>query len=325
MPLLEVADLRVRFSRRERITQAVAGVDLSVEKGEMLGLLGESGCGKSVTLRSIMKLLPERGTTIDGRIRIDGLDILSASPDTLRRTRGPKVAMIFQEPLTALDPVATIGNQIAEVLIVHEGLSRAAARARAKELLDLVQIPMAGRRIDSYPHELSGGLRQRAMIALAIVCKPLLLLADEPTTALDATVQIQILLLLRKLQSELGMAAIVVTHDIGVAAEISDRVAIMYGGQIMESGPASDVLTAPAHPYTRALLGATLRPGVRGRPLNVLKGSPPDLSRPLHGCRFAERCVYRMDFCTAADPSLVPLADGRTVRCCRVGSLPDAM
>jgi peptide/nickel transport system ATP-binding protein len=290
----------------------------------MLGLLGESGCGKSVTLRSIMKLLPERGTTIGGSVRIDGLDVLSASADTLRRARGSKVAMIFQEPLTALDPVATIGSQIAEVLIVHEGLSRAAARMRAKEFLDLVQVPMADRRVDSYPHELSGGLRQRAMIALAIACKPLLLLADEPTTALDATVQIQILLLLRKLQSELGMAAIVVTHDIGVAAEISDRVAIMYGGQIMESGHAADVLTAPEHPYTRALLAATLRPGVRGRTLNVLQGGPPDLSRPLHGCRFAERCVHRMDFCTAADPSLVSVADGRSVRCCRVGALPDA-
>ena len=318
MAVLEVRDLSVRFEGDGRGVQAVAGVDLTVEHGQVLGLLGESGCGKSVTLRSIMGLLPGRNVRASGRIEFDGLDVLTASPRALRRMRGRKVAMIFQEPMTALDPVSTIGRQISEMMIAHEGLSWSAARVRAKELLELVQVPMAERRLEAYPHELSGGLRQRAMIALAIALKPVLLLADEPTTALDATVQIQILLLLRDLQRQLGMAAIVVTHDVAVAAEIADRIAVMYAGRVVETGAAEQVLIDPAHPYTRALLGATLRADARGRTLRVLKGSPPDLARPIQGCRFAPRCDDRVVACEAEEPPLFDIGDGRSARCIRV-------
>ncbi len=318
MAVLEVRDLSVRFESDGRGVQAVAGVDLTVERGEVLGLLGESGCGKSVTLRSIMGLLSGPNVKTSGRIECDGLEVLSASPRVLRRMRGRKVAMIFQEPMTALDPVATIGRQISEMMVAHEGLSWSAARVRAKELLELVQVPMAQRRLDAYPHELSGGLRQRAMIALAIALKPALLLADEPTTALDATVQIQILLLLRDLQRQFGMAAIVVTHDVAVAAEIADRIAVMYAGRVVEAGDAEQVLIDSAHPYTRALLGATLRADARGGALRLLKGSPPDLALAIRGCRFAPRCDYRIAACEAEEPPLSGIGAGHTARCIRV-------
>ena len=227
MVLVEIEDLHVRFTTRRQVVQAVEGVSLRLEQGEVLGLLGESGSGKSVTMRSIMGLLPHRRVQISGAVRACGVDVLNADEEALRQLRGPKVAMIFQEPMTALDPVFPIGQQIAEPIVYHEGVSWGAALARAKQLLELVQIPSPERRLQAYPHELSGGLRQRAMIATALACNPLVLLADEPTTALDATVQIQILLLLRSLQKELGMAVIMVTHDVGVAAEISDRIAVM--------------------------------------------------------------------------------------------------
>jgi peptide/nickel transport system ATP-binding protein len=259
MVLVEIEDLQVRFTTRRRVVQAVEGVSLRLEQGEVLGLLGESGSGKSVTMRSIMGLLPQRGVEISGAVRACGVDVLNADEETLRQLRGPKVAMIFQEPMTALDPVFPIGHQIAEPIVYHEGLSWSAALRRAKDLLELVQVPSPERRLQAYPHELSGGLRQRAMIAVALACNPAALLADEPTTALDATVQIQILLLLRSLQKELGMAAIMVTHDVGVAAEISDRIAVMHRGKIVETGSAVEVLKNPQHPYTRALLQATIR------------------------------------------------------------------
>jgi peptide/nickel transport system ATP-binding protein len=321
MRVLEIRGLSVCFERDGRRVQAVAGVDLALDRGEVVGLLGESGCGKSVTLRSIMKLLPAHNVSVEGRIVVDGVDVLNASPRVLRRIRGRKVAMVFQEPMTALDPVATIGRQISEMLVAHDGISWSSARLRAKELLDLVQVPLAARRLEAYPHELSGGLRQRAMIALAIALKPLLLLADEPTTALDATVQIQILLLLRELQRELGMAAIVVTHDVGVAAEIADRIAVMYAGQVVETGTAEQVLTDPAHPYTQALLGATLRAGAPGQALRLLKGAPPDLSVPIPGCAFAPRCDYRVASCEAARPGLFDLAAERAARCIRLDAV----
>jgi peptide/nickel transport system ATP-binding protein len=259
MALVEIDNLHVRFASRTRVVQAIEGVSLTLEQGEVLGLLGESGSGKSVTLRSIMRLLPERGVTVTGAVRACGVDVLNADEDALRELRGPKVAMIFQEPMTALDPVFPIGHQIAEPIVFHEGVSWSAALARARQLLEIVQVPSPERRLQAYPHELSGGLRQRAMIAVALSCNPSVLLADEPTTALDATVQIQILLLLRSLQQELGMAAIMVTHDVGVAAEISDRIAVMYRGRIVETGSAVEVLKNPQHPYTRALLAATIR------------------------------------------------------------------
>lgn len=260
MTVVEIQDLRVEFVGRRRRVQAVDGIDLTLDHGEVLGLLGESGSGKSITLRAILGLLPKHGVTISGHVRTMDVDVLTATERTLQDLRGRKAAMIFQEPMTALDPVYTIGHQIMEPIVCHEGVSWQDARRRAKELLDRVQVPSAERRLEAYPHELSGGLRQRAMIATALACRPKVLLADEPTTALDATVQIQILLLLRELQKELGMAVIMVTHDVGVAAEIADRIAVMNAGKIVEQGRAVDVLKRPQHSYTQSLLRATLRP-----------------------------------------------------------------
>jgi peptide/nickel transport system ATP-binding protein len=296
-PLAEVSDLTVRFVSREATVHAVNGVSFQVRPGEVLCILGESGCGKTVTLRALMRLLPPRRTQISGNVWVDGQDVLEMPPRALRDLRGGLVAMIFQEPMTALDPVYTIGHQIGETLRRHTGCDRKAARARALELLELVRIPSAARRLDAYPHELSGGLRQRAMIAMALSCNPRLLLADEPTTALDATVQIQVLVLLRRLQRELGMGMIFVTHDLGVAAEIADTVSVMYAGRIVESGPAAQVLTTPAHPYTAGLLASTVHGQPRERDIDAIPGSPPDLRRLPPGCSFAPRCPRRTADC----------------------------
>jgi len=296
-PLAEVSDLTVRFVSREATVHAVNGVSFQVRPGEVLCILGESGCGKTVTLRALMRLLPPRRTQISGNVRVDGQDVLAMPPRALRDLRGGLVAMIFQEPMTALDPVYTIGHQIGETLRRHTGCDRKAARARALELLELVRIPSAARRLDAYPHELSGGLRQRAMIAMALSCNPRLLLADEPTTALDATVQIQVLVLLRRLQRELGMGMIFVTHDLGVAAEIADTVAVMYAGRIVESGPVARVLTTPAHPYTAGLLASTVYGQPRERDIDAIPGSPPNLRRLPPGCSFAPRCPRRTADC----------------------------
>jgi len=287
--LVRVEDLTVRFEARERVVHAVNGVDLALGEGETLGLLGESGSGKSVTLRSLMRLLPPRRARIGGRILFAGEDVLAMDERRLADHRGRSVAMVFQEPMLAFDPVFTIGEQIAETVRRHEGVDRAAARRRALEMLERVRIPGAARRLDAYPHEMSGGMRQRAMIALALSCRPRLLLADEPTTALDATVQIQILLLLRELQAELGMAMIFVTHDIGVAVETSDRIAVMYAGRVVESGAVRDVVRAPRHPYTAGLLASRARGAPRGSRLAAIPGAPPDLARLSPGCAFARR------------------------------------
>jgi peptide/nickel transport system ATP-binding protein len=295
--LVEVSDLTVRFVTREATVHAVNGVSFSVRPGEVLCILGESGSGKSVTLRAMMRLLPARRARIEGAIRIDGQDVLALDKRGLRDLRGGLVSMVFQEPMTALDPVYTVGQQIGETLRRHTGCDRRAARARALELLELVRIPSAKRRLDAYPHELSGGLRQRAMIAMALSCKPRLLLADEPTTALDATVQVQVLVLLRRLQRELGMGMIFVTHDIGVAAEIADIVAVMYAGRIVESGPVVRVLKTPAHPYTAGLLASTVHGQPRERDIDAIPGSPPDLRRLPPGCSFAPRCPRRIADC----------------------------
>jgi peptide/nickel transport system ATP-binding protein len=316
-------DLKVRFPTRERVIHALNGVDLTLERGEVLGILGESGSGKSVMLRALMRLLP-RNAVIEGAIGVEGRDVLGLDPSGLRALRGPVIAMVFQEPMTALDPVYPIGHQIAEPIRRHQGCSRASAMARAKELLDLVQVPSAARRLAAYPHELSGGLRQRAMIAIALSCRPQVLLADEPTTALDATVQIQILLLLRQLQRELGMAVIFVTHDIGVAAEISDRIAVMYAGRIVEQGSARDVIRTPAHPYAEALLASTIGADMRGRKLRVIAGAPPILDSSPGGCSFAPRCSHAGDDCRAAVPAAIRIAPERLVRCLRASAAPDA-
>src|SRR3954453_21795834 len=317
-PLAEVSDLRVRFVSREATVHAVNGVSFTVKPGEVLCILGESGSGKSVTLRALMRLLPPRRTRIEGNVRVCGEDLLAMPEAQLRDLRGGLVSMLFQEPMTALDPVYTIGQQIGEIVRRHTGIGRAAARARALELLEMVRIPSAERRLDAYPHELSGGLRQRAMIAMALSCKPRLLLADEPTTALDATVQVQVLILLRRLQRELGMGMIFVTHDLGVAAEIADTVAVMYAGRIVESGPVAQVLGAPAHPYTAGLLASTVHGQARDRDIDAIPGSPPDMRRLLPGCAFAPRCARRMPECRDAAPAPRFPAPGRMAACLAV-------
>jgi len=311
---VEVRDLTVRFTSRDIDVAVVNGVSFSLAPGEVLCLLGESGSGKSVTMRALMRLLPD-SARLGGSVRVGGTDILALPAQRLPEIRGSLISMIFQEPLTALDPVFTIGQQIAETVRCHEGLDRRAARRRALELLELVQIPSAARRLDAYPHELSGGLRQRAMIALALSCRPRLLLADEPTTALDATVQIQVLLLLRELQEQLGMATIFVTHDLGVACEVADKVAVMYAGRFVETAPIADIMDAPQHPYTRGLLHSTVHGGRRDEDLRPVPGAPPDLAELPPGCSFAPRCGYRQEACLAAMPPLAARGPDRAARC----------
>ena len=308
----------MRFVSRDATVHAVNGVDFSLQPRETLCILGESGSGKSVTLRALMRLNPARRTVVTGTIRVDGHDMAAASERQLADIRGGVVSMIFQEPATALDPVFTVGQQIRETIQRHEGASRADADRRALELLEVVQIPSARRRLDSYPHELSGGLRQRAMIAMALSCRPRLLLADEPTTALDATVQIQILLLLRQLQAEMGMGMVFVTHDLGVAGEVADRIAVMYAGRFVETGPVAPLMRAPLHPYSQGLLGATVHAGSRGAPLVTIPGAPPDMQRLPEGCAFAPRCAYTEAACLPTVPALRSPAPGQAARCIRV-------
>jgi len=312
--VVEIRDLNVRFTG-ERTSFAVNGVNLTLGQGEVLGLLGESGSGKSVTLRALMRLLPKKRSIITGQVQVAGRDVLALNDDELSSFRGQTVSMIFQEPALALDPVYTIGQQIAESVMRHEGKSHKDAMARALEMLDVVRIPSAKRRLDAYPHEMSGGMRQRAMIALALACKPKILLADEPTTALDATVQIQILLLLRELQREFGMSVIFVTHDIGVAIEICDRVAVMYAGQIVETGTLSQIVRTPMHPYARGLLSSTVHGAKRGERLETIPGTPPSLDKQPVNCSFAPRCSSAQPRCFEALPPNVELAHNRAARC----------
>ena len=312
-PVLSIENLDVTFTG-ERLVPAVRAVSLSLAPGRVLCIIGESGSGKSVTLQAVMRLLPPAGTRYGGRITVCGQDVLALRPAALRALRGQKVSMIFQEPMSALDPVYSIGAMIGEVVRLREGIGRAAARARAIAALELVQVPDAARRVDAYPHELSGGLRQRAMIALAIASRPTLLLADEPTTALDATVQIQVLLLLRRLRAELGMAMVFVTHDLGVAAEIADEVAVMYAGQVVESGSVGDILRAPLHPYTRALISSSVQGAAAGARLATISGAPPDPAWLPAGCAFAPRCVAAVAACAKRPPSERG-GNGRMIRC----------
>ncbi|MGJ5095696.1 ABC transporter ATP-binding protein [Bradyrhizobium oligotrophicum] len=312
--LVEIDNLTIRFTG-ERTVHAVNDVSLSLGDGEVLGLLGESGSGKSVTMRALMRLLPKKRTQIAGHVKVLGRDVLAMSDDELSQFRGRSVSMIFQEPGLALDPVYTIGRQIAETVMRHEGKSYAEASARALEMLDVVRIPSAKRRLESYPHEMSGGMRQRAMIALALACRPKVLLADEPTTALDATVQIQILLLLRELQRELGMSVIFVTHDIGVAIEICDRVAVMYAGEIVEQGSLRDIVRQPVHPYARGLLASTIHGAKRGERLQTIPGTPPSLDQAPRSCSFAPRCGLAQPRCAEEPPPNVALGPQRLARC----------
>lgn len=312
--LLDVNGLSVRFRTEDGEVAAVQDASFQLALGETLCLLGESGSGKTVTMRALMRLLPPTAR-IDGSIMLDGIDVLALERKGLQRIRGSTVAMIFQDPMAALDPVYTIGRQIIEAIVAHEGTGRARARARAIELLEMVQIPAASRRLEAYPHELSGGLRQRAMIALALSCRPKLLLADEPTTALDATVQIQVLLLLRELQRELGMAVMIVTHDLGVACEVADRVAVMYAGRFVETSTISELIGDPRHPYSIGLLASTVDDGARGKALTPIPGAPPDLARLPPGCAFAPRCARAVQVCTQQAPPVVDTGIGRQVRC----------
>ncbi|MCE1235888.1 MAG: ABC transporter ATP-binding protein [Hyphomicrobiales bacterium] len=314
-PLLSVRGLTVDFATPRGTARAVAGIDFHLDRGEVLCLLGESGSGKSVTLRALMRLLPQARTRIGGRVTIEGADLYALPERKVEDLRGKTVSMVFQEPMLALDPVYTIGAQIAETIIRHEKVDRAEADRRALELLEKVQIPSARQRLDAYPHEMSGGMRQRAMIALALSCNPAVLLADEPTTALDATVQMQVLLLLRRLQAETGMSVIMVTHDIGVAAETADRVAVMYAGRIVEQGTAAQVLKTPRHPYAAGLFASTVHAGWKGRRLDAIPGAPPDLTALPPGCAFAPRCSRRRTGCSEAQPPITRFADGREVVC----------
>ncbi len=315
-PIVKVDGLTVDFVGGDKPVRAVAGVDLVLRPGEALALLGESGSGKSVTLRALMRLLPERRAVIGGKVAVDGNDVRAMSTNALAAYRGRAIAMIFQEPGLAFDPVYRVGDQIVEAVTRHEGISRREARARALELFERVRIPSAARRLDNYAHEMSGGMRQRAMIALALACRPKVLLADEPTTALDATVQIQVLLLLRELQRELGLAVIFVTHDIGVAIEIADRIAVMYAGKIVETGTCRDVIRNPAHPYTRGLLAS--RAGgahVKGERLAAIPGAPPDLANLPAGCAFAPRCREMQPACQREVPPDITLGNAHSARC----------
>jgi peptide/nickel transport system ATP-binding protein len=313
-PLLDMEDLTVRF-HGERMVHAVNGVSLTLQPCETLGILGESGSGKSVTLKTLLRLLPENRAQIGGKLKVDGRDVLALEGKALADHRGRSVSMIFQDPALALDPVYRIGDQIAETVMRHEGCSRAEGMARALEMFKAVQMPSPERRLNAYPHELSGGMRQRAMIALALACRPKLLLADEPTTALDATVQIQILLLLRELQRQFGMGMIFVTHDIGVVVEVSDRVAVMYAGEIIETGTVHDIIRDARHPYTKGLLAANLHGAVKGARLNAISGAPPSLETKPSACSFAPRCPVALETCASDRPLNVEVGPKRRVRC----------
>ncbi len=316
--LVEIDNLSVTFTGSGKPVRAVNHLDLSLRRGEVLALLGESGSGKSVTLRALLRLNPENKSRTEGLIRVAGQDVLTLSRARLKAFRGSVVAMVFQEPALALDPVYTLGQQIAEAVIEHENCSREAARKRALELFERVQIPSPERRLDAYPHEMSGGMRQRAMIALALACRPKLLLADEPTTALDATVQIQILLLLRELQRELGLAVIFVTHDIGVAVEIADRIAVMYAGRIVEQGPVRELIRNPRHPYTIGLMRSRAHGALKkGTRLETIPGAPPDLSNLPEGCPFTPRCRFAETVCKSSYPPAVDVGTGHFARCFR--------
>ena len=317
-PLLEVKDLHVQFVVREGIVHAVNGISFSVEKGKVLAFLGESGCGKTVTLRAIARLLPGRRARVSGDVSLNGRNLYELPEQDMQNIRGRLISMVFQEPMTALDPVYTVGGQIVEALLRHQGMSREAATRRALELLEVVQIPSPERRLKSYPHEMSGGMRQRAMIAMALACGPELLLADEPTTSLDVTVQAQVLYLLKDLQQQIGMALILVSHDLGVVAEVADDVVVMYAGRIVEHGPVREVFKNPTHPYTEGLIKSTVRRGGRGEKLVAILGQPPDLLGLPRGCSFAPRCPYVHDRCLEKFPPTYSVSRVHTARCYRL-------
>jgi peptide/nickel transport system ATP-binding protein len=320
-PLLQIEDLRTYFFTRDGIVRAVDGVSIEVRRGETLGVVGESGCGKSVTSLSILRLIPEPpGRIVSGAIRFEGTDLLKLSETEMRDIRGNEISMIFQEPMTSLNPVLTVSRQIGETLTLHQGLDARAASARAVEMLRLVKIPEPERRAQQYPHELSGGMRQRVMIAMALACNPKLLIADEPTTALDVTIQAQILDLMRELKQQIGAAIILITHDLGVVAEMAQRVVVMYAGRKVEEAPVKELFRGPRHPYTVGLLNSVPHLGAtRGRAipprLAEIPGMVPSLREEIVGCAFAPRCSFVTDRCRREAPVLETKAAGHVVAC----------
>ena len=312
--LLEVSGLKTYFKDRKGLVPAVDGVDFTLRKGETLGIVGESGCGKSVTSMSILHLLPPEGRIVDGTIRFKGRDITHLPPDEMTKLRGKEIAMIFQEPMTSLNPVYTVGWQISEMIRQHEKVSKKEAREKAIEMLRLVNIPAPEKRVDEYPHELSGGMRQRVMIAMALACDPELLIADEPTTALDVTIQAQILDLMRHLKQTLNTSIMMITHDLGVVAEMSDYVLVMYAGMVMEYSDVNTLFAEPLHPYTQGLMKALPRMGEIQDKLYVIEGTVPSLYELPAGCRFWPRCPYATERCKGEVPELYEVGE-RKVRC----------
>ena len=326
-PLLEVEDLKTHFFTRDGVVRAVDGVSFSIQPGETLALVGESGCGKSVTSLSIMRLIASPpGRTVAGSIRFNGRDLLDLTEREMRDVRGNEISMIFQEPMTSLNPVLTIGRQIAEALVLHRGLAQADAWARAIEMLRLVNIPEPARRVSEYPHQMSGGMRQRVMIAMALACDPKLLIADEPTTALDVTIQAQILDLMRALQEKTGAAILLITHDLGVVAEMAQRVVVMYAGRKVEEARVFDLFDRPRHPYTRGLMKSIPRLGggqAVGKRLAEIPGMVPSLREPIAGCAFADRCAHAIERCRAEAPPLEAKTPGHIVACWVADRLPE--
>jgi peptide/nickel transport system ATP-binding protein len=324
-PLLEVDGLKTHFFTRDGVVRAVDGVSFSIQPGETLALVGESGCGKSVTSLSILRLIASPpGRTVAGAVRFDGRDLLALSEPAMRKVRGNEISMIFQEPMTSLNPVLTVGRQIAEALVLHRGLDRARAMERAIEMLRLVNIPEAARRATEYPHQMSGGMRQRVMIAMALACDPKLLIADEPTTALDVTIQAQILDLMRALKEKTGAAILLITHDLGVVAEMAQRVVVMYAGRKVEEAKVDDLFARPRHPYTRGLINSIPRLGAKAGRMRLaeIPGMVPSLREPIAGCPFATRCPYVVERCRVEMPPLETKAEGHTVACWVADRLP---
>ena len=315
--VLEVNNLRTHFFTDEGVVPAVDGVSFYINQEETLGIVGESGCGKSVTSLSIMQLVPNPpGRIVGGEILFQGENLVKKTPEQMRKIRGDDMAMIFQEPMSSLNPVYTVGNQIAESVLLHQKVSKRQAFNRAVEMLRLVGIPSAERRAREYPHQLSGGMRQRVMIAMALACNPKLLIADEPTTALDVTIQAQILDLMKKLKTEFHAAIMLITHDLGVVAEMCDRVAVMYAGKVVEEGTTADLFREPLHPYTEGLLASIPRiDEMRQDKLHVIEGTVPNLLHLPQGCSFAPRCPKVMDICRREEPTLEDVGDGRKVSC----------
>jgi oligopeptide transport system ATP-binding protein len=315
--LLQVRNLKTQFFTEDGVVRAVDGVSYDVQEGETLGLVGESGCGKSVSALSILRLIPfPPGKVTEGEIVFEGDDLLKMDEDEIRHIRGNRIAMVFQEPMTSLNPVLTIGRQLTEALELHLKMDQNGAKKRAAELLEMVGIPEAARRLNDYPHQYSGGMRQRVMIAMALSCNPRLLLADEPTTALDVTIQAQVLEIMARLSRELGTAVVIITHNLGVVARYADRVNVMYAGKIVETATAKELYANPRHPYTIGLLKSVPRLDQNKRDrLQPIEGSPPDLINPPLGCNFAPRCAYKIDKCLTEEPPLMPVADAHESAC----------